>query len=61
MGFPEDGSLSVGSPIYVEGTNRLWELFQRKVSKGEQSEVDEISGSTGVNKGSGFDGLGSDK
>ena len=61
MGLPEDSSSSVRSPIYVEGTNRLWELLRREVSKGEQSEVNEISGSTGVDKGSGFNGLGSNK
>ena len=61
VGFPEDHFLSVGSPIHVEHANGLREFLQGKIGKGKKSKVNEISSGAGIDKGSGFDGLCSNK
>ena len=57
MGFPEDGSLSIGGSVYVESANGLGKFFQGEVGERQQSEVDEVSGRSGIDEGRGFDDL----
>ena len=61
MCLPEDHSSLVSSTIHVEGTDGLREFLKWEISEEQKSEVDEVSGGAGINEGSGFDGLLSDK
>ena len=61
MGFPEDCSSSVGSSIHVECADGLREFLQGEIGEGKKSEINKASGSTGIDEGSGFNGLCSNK
>ena len=57
MGFPSDGSFGICSPIHIVGTNGFGKMLQGEVCFGQETNVNEVSCSTTVNEGGGFNNL----
>ena len=58
LGLSSDGSFDVGCSTYIVCMNGFGKMLQGKVCFGQQANVNEISYSTTINEGSGFDDLG---
>ena len=58
-GFPSDGSLDIGHSVNIVCMDGLGETFQGEVCFEQKTYVNEISGGTRVDEGSGFNDLSS--